>query len=107
LKAAVLKFDWADPQLNPKLREFDRHYDTTILPCVPRTPEHKEMVSYCASYELFSVLRFPPVPVLSHFDFGDNFFGRSLVKVVIYVAEPTSRKQAGFSPIVDEARFAL
>jgi transposase len=44
LKAAVLKFDWADPELNPKLREFARHYDTTILPCLPRTPEHKGKV---------------------------------------------------------------
>lgn len=44
LKAAVLKFDWADPDLNPKLREFARHYGTTILPCVPRTPEHKGKV---------------------------------------------------------------
>jgi len=44
LKAAVLKFDWADPQFNPKLREFARHYDTTILPCLPRTPEHKGKV---------------------------------------------------------------
>jgi len=71
------------------------------------TPQAKEMVSYCASYELFSVLCFPPVPVLSHFDFGDNFVGRSLVKVVISVAEPTACQQAGFSPIVNEARFAL
>jgi len=44
LKAAVLKFDWADPQFNPKLRDFARHYDTTILPCLPRTPEHKGKV---------------------------------------------------------------
>ena len=48
LKAAVLKFDWADPEINPKLRDFARHYGTTILPCLPRTPEHKEKVSYCA-----------------------------------------------------------
>lgn len=44
LKAAVLKFDWADPQLNPKLRDYARHYGTTILPCLPRTPEHKGKV---------------------------------------------------------------
>ncbi len=44
LKGAVLKFDWADPNLNPKLREFARHYDTTILPCLPRMPEHKGKV---------------------------------------------------------------
>lgn len=44
LKAAVLKFDWADPELNPKLRDFARHYGTTILPCRPKTPEHKGKV---------------------------------------------------------------
>ena len=49
LKAAVLKADWADPELNPKLIDFARHYGTTILPCLPRVPEHKELVSYCAS----------------------------------------------------------
>jgi len=37
LKAAVLKFDFADPQLNPKLLEFARHYGTVIVPCLPRT----------------------------------------------------------------------
>ena len=31
LKAAVLRFDWADPELNPKLAEFARHYRTVIL----------------------------------------------------------------------------
>jgi len=41
LKAAVLKADWADPDLNPKLEEFCRHYGTFLLPCKPRTPEHK------------------------------------------------------------------
>jgi transposase len=41
LKAAVLKADWADPELNPKLAAFCRHYDTILLPCKPRTPEHK------------------------------------------------------------------
>jgi hypothetical protein len=41
LKAAVLKADWADPELNPKLADFARHYGATIMPCLPRTPEHK------------------------------------------------------------------
>jgi len=44
LKAAVLRFDFADPELNPKLREFARHYGTVILPCLPKTPEHKGKV---------------------------------------------------------------
>ena len=41
LKAAVLKADWADPDLNPKLAAFCRHYATILLPCLPRTPQHK------------------------------------------------------------------
>jgi len=50
LKAAVLRFDWADPELNPKLRDFARHYGTSILPCRPRTPEHKGKVENSIAY---------------------------------------------------------
>lgn len=50
LKAAVIKTDWADPELNPKLIDFARHYSTTILPCLPRTPEHKGKVENSVSY---------------------------------------------------------
>jgi transposase len=50
LKAAVLKADWYDPQLNPKLVDFARHYGTTILPCIPRTPEHKGKVENSVAY---------------------------------------------------------
>jgi hypothetical protein len=41
LRAAVTRADWCDPELNPKLRDFCRHYGTVLLPCRPRTPEHK------------------------------------------------------------------
>jgi transposase len=50
LKAAVLQFDFADPELNPKLREFARHYGTVILPCLPRTPEHKGKIENSVGY---------------------------------------------------------
>jgi transposase len=50
LKAAVLKFDWADPELNPKLLDFARHYHTTILPCLPQTPEHKGKIEAGVKY---------------------------------------------------------
>lgn len=50
LKAAVLKADWADPELNPKLADFARHYGTTILPCLPRVPEHKGKVESSIKY---------------------------------------------------------
>lgn len=41
LKAAVLHADWCDPELNPKLESFCRHYGVALLPCLPRRPEHK------------------------------------------------------------------
>jgi transposase len=41
LKAGILKCDWADPELNPKLGAFAKHYGFAVLPCRPRTPEHK------------------------------------------------------------------
>jgi transposase len=41
LKAAVLRADWFDPDLNPKLLSFAQHYGTVILPTRPRTPRHK------------------------------------------------------------------
>ena len=50
LKAAVIKANWADPDLNPKLSDFARHYGATILPCLPRTPEHKGKVEAGIKY---------------------------------------------------------
>lgn len=50
LKAAVLKADWADPVLNPKLIDFARHYGTTIFPCLPGVPEHKGKVENSVKY---------------------------------------------------------
>src|SRR5947208_320074 len=41
LKAGVLQADWFDPELNPKLEEFARHYGTAILPTKPAMPRHK------------------------------------------------------------------
>jgi transposase len=49
LRAAVQNADWCDPELNPKLVSFCRHYGCALLPCRPYTPEHKGKVSYCAS----------------------------------------------------------
>ena len=53
LKAAVLKPDLYDPELNPKLRDFARHYGTCIMPCKVATPEHKALVSHCTSLVMF------------------------------------------------------
>jgi hypothetical protein len=50
LKAAVLKADWYDPDLNPKLRSFCEHYGTVLLPTKPRTPRHKGKVERGVGY---------------------------------------------------------
>ena len=44
LKAGVIRADWYDPDLNPKLEEFARHYGTVILPCKPGMARHKGKV---------------------------------------------------------------
>jgi hypothetical protein len=33
MKAAVLKADWFDPEINPKLADFCRHYGMHVMPC--------------------------------------------------------------------------
>ncbi|MEM7260669.1 MAG: hypothetical protein AAF488_01670 [Planctomycetota bacterium] len=40
----MLKADWYDPQLNPKLESFARHYGFAILPTKPYPPRHKGKV---------------------------------------------------------------
>jgi transposase len=50
LKAAVLKADWFDPELNPKFRDFCRHYGVHVMPCRPQTPEHKGKVERGVAY---------------------------------------------------------
>jgi transposase len=49
MKAAVLKADWFDPEINPKLADFCRHYGMHVVPCRPGTPQHKALNSYCTS----------------------------------------------------------
>ena len=50
LKAAVIKADWYDPELNPKLQSFCEHYGTVLLPTKPRTPRHKGKVERGVDY---------------------------------------------------------
>ena len=50
LLAAVKKADWYDPELQPKIEEFCRHYGLTILPTKPRTPRHKGKIERGIGY---------------------------------------------------------
>lgn len=57
LRAAVKKPDWYDPELVPKLRAFEEHYGTTILPTKPYTPRHKGKVERGVDYVQENALR--------------------------------------------------
>jgi transposase len=50
LRAAVKHPDWYDPELNPKLEAFCRHYGTVILPTKSYTPRHKGKVERGVDY---------------------------------------------------------
>lgn len=50
LRAAVQKADWYDPELNPKVEAFCRHYGTVILPARPYMPRHKGKVERGIGY---------------------------------------------------------
>lgn len=50
LKAAILSADWFDPEVNPKLAEFCRHYGLQVFPCRPYSPQHKGKVERGIAY---------------------------------------------------------
>ncbi len=57
LKAAVLKADWFDPQINPKLADFCRHYGMHVVPCRPSRPQHKGKVERGVGYVRANALK--------------------------------------------------
>jgi len=50
LKAAVVRADWYEPEIHPKLQSFAKHYGTVILPTKPYTPRHKGKVESGVKY---------------------------------------------------------
>lgn len=50
LRAAVKKADGFDPELNPKVEAFGRHYGTFFWPTRPYTPRHKGKVERGVGY---------------------------------------------------------
>jgi transposase len=64
LKAAVLKADWFDPELNPKIEAFCQHYGTTMLPTKPYTPRHKGKVERGVDYVQENALKGRTFPTL-------------------------------------------
>jgi len=56
-KAAVLKADWYDPELNPKVADFCRHYGTVLLPTRSYTPRHKGKIESGIGYAQDNALK--------------------------------------------------
>jgi transposase len=50
LKAAVKRADWFDPELNPKVVAFAKHYNFVFLPTKPYMPRHKGKVESGIKY---------------------------------------------------------
>jgi transposase len=50
MKSAVLKADWFDPEINPRLADFCRHYGLHVVPCRPAMPQHKGKVERGVAY---------------------------------------------------------
>ena len=50
LKAAVSRADWHDPEINPKIESFCRHYGTTMIPSRPHRRQEKGKVEAGVKY---------------------------------------------------------
>src|SRR6516162_9239335 len=50
MKSAVLKADWFDAEINPKLADFCRHYGMHVVPCRPWMPQHKGKIERGVAY---------------------------------------------------------
>ena len=46
----MLKADWIDPEINPKLANYCRHYGMHAMPCRPWTPQHKGKIERRVRY---------------------------------------------------------
>lgn len=64
LRAAVTKADWFDPDLNPKIEAFARHYDIAFLPTKSYTPRHKGKIERGVGYAQDNALRAKSFPSL-------------------------------------------
>jgi transposase len=65
LKAAVKNPDWFDPDLNPKITAFARHYGCAFLPTKPYTPRHKGKIENGIKYVKNNALKGRHLPTIA------------------------------------------
>jgi len=103
LRAAVQQADWCDPELNPKLLSFCRHYGCALLPCRPRTPEHKGKTERGIEYLKSNALRGRTFSSLG----AENEFLRNWEKTVADVRIHGTTRQQVAALFVQEHKALL
>jgi len=88
LKAAVTKADWYDPELNPKIVEFARHYGFVF----PYTPRHKGKVESGIKYVKNNALK---GRVFTSLEEHNQFLAHWEGQVADTRIHGTTRKQVG------------
>ena len=92
LKAAVTKADWYDPDLNPKIIAFARHYNFVFLPTRPYTPRHKGKIENGIKYVKNNALKGRDITSLA----GENeLLERWERQIADTRIHGTTRKQVG------------
>jgi transposase len=90
LRAAVSQADWYDPDLNPKIEEFCRHYGTAILPTKSYTPRHKGKIERGVDYAQENALK---GRVFQNLEEQNRFLANWEERVADHRIHGTTRKQ--------------
>lgn len=91
-KCAVIQADWYDPELNPKIVEFCKHYGCAFIPTRPRTPRHKGKVERGVDYVQENALRGREFDSLSRQNEHLDHWERTVADTRIH---GTTKKQVG------------
>jgi len=92
LRAAVTKADWFDPDINPKVQAFCRHYGVVLLPTRPYTPRHKGKVERGVDYVQENALK---GRTFTSLDEQNRFLGEWERSVADTRVHGTTRRQVG------------
>jgi transposase len=99
LKAAVIHPDWFDPELNPKLVSFAKHYGVVILPTKPVMPRHKGKIEAGVKYVQSNALKGRTFNSLAE---QNEFLSQWEIRVADKRIHGTVRKQVGMLFLTEE-----
>ena len=100
-KCAVTKADWYDPELNPKIVDFCKHYGCAFIPTRPRTPRHKGKVERGVDYVQENALRGREFESLSPAERTSCITGKRPSPTHASTAPPRSRSERSLNQSSD------